>query len=123
MLTTELVRRGARRHANRTAVISGDSSLTFRGVDEPANRMASVLIGLGVTPGSRLGLLVDNSLWSVPIDFACLKAGAVRAPLNARLAADEQARMLTATGVHLLVHGAALAERAADLAERVEGLR
>jgi acyl-CoA synthetase (AMP-forming)/AMP-acid ligase II len=123
VLTTELVRRGARRHGNRTAVIAGDRSLSFREVDESANRMAHVLIGLGIERGTRVGLLVDNGLWSVPIDFACLKAGAVRVPLNARLAADEQARMLEATGVHTLVHSPALAERAADLADRMPGLR
>jgi acyl-CoA synthetase (AMP-forming)/AMP-acid ligase II len=123
VLTTELVRRGARRHGNRTAVIAGEQSLTFREVDETANRMANVLIGLGVERGTRVGLLVDNGLWSVPIDFACLKAGAVRVPLNARLAADEQARMLEATGVTTLVHSAALAERAGELAGRVDGLR
>ena len=122
MLTTELVRRGARRHAERVAVWSGDRSLTFREVDEAANRMAHVLAGLGVARGTRIGLLVDNGLWSIPVDFACLKAGAVRVPLNARLSADEQARMLRATGVRTLVFGAALAERAAELAERVDGL-
>jgi acyl-CoA synthetase (AMP-forming)/AMP-acid ligase II len=123
MLTTELVRRGARRHGNRTAVIWGEESLSFREVDEAANRMAHVLIGLGVERGARVGLLVDNGLWSVPIDFGCLKAGAVRVPLNARLAAEEQARMLVATGVRTLVHGTALAERAGELAARVPGLR
>ena len=39
MLTTELVRRGARRHGDRTAVIAGDRSLSFREVDETANRI------------------------------------------------------------------------------------
>jgi acyl-CoA synthetase (AMP-forming)/AMP-acid ligase II len=123
VLTTELVRRGARRHGNRTAVFSGDESLTFREVDQTANRMAHVLAGLGVRRGMPVGLLVDNGLWSVPVDFACLKAGAVRVPLNARLSADEQARMLAATGVGTLVFGAALAERAAELATRLDGLR
>ncbi|MDQ1662774.1 MAG: hypothetical protein QOJ68_2754 [Blastococcus sp.] len=123
MLTTELVRRGARRHGNRTAVFTGEQSLTFAEVDAAANRMAHVLAGLGIRRGSPVGLLVDNGLWSIPVDFACLKAGAVRVPLNARLAADEQARMLTATGVGTLVFGPALAERAADLAGRVDGLR
>src|SRR4051812_41860933 len=84
--------------------------------------MAHVLIGLGVTRGTRVGLLVDNGLWSVPIDFACLKAGAARVPLNARLSAEEQARMLRATGVRTLVFGPALCKRAAELAERVDAL-
>ena len=104
-------------------MISGEESLTFREVDEAANRMANVLIGLGVVRGTHVGLLVDNGLWSVPIDFACLKAGAVRVPLNARLSAEEQARMLQATGVRMLIHGTALDERAAELAARLPGLR
>ncbi|NMI01029.1 class I adenylate-forming enzyme family protein [Pseudonocardia acidicola] len=122
MLAVELVRRGAARHANRTAVLCGAESMTFAEVDEAANRMAHVLTGLGAGRGVRIGLLIDNGLWSIPVDFACLKAGAVRVPLNARLSADEQARMLAATGVRLLVHGAALAGRAAELAARVDGL-
>jgi acyl-CoA synthetase (AMP-forming)/AMP-acid ligase II len=122
MLTTELIRRGAARHAERVAVHSGDDSLTFREVDTTANRIAHVLAGRGVQPGTRVGLLVDNGLWSVPVDFACMKAGAVRVPLNSRLSADEQVRMLEATGVRILVFGAALAGRAAELAGRVDGL-
>jgi fatty-acyl-CoA synthase len=65
VLTTELVRRGARRHGTRTAVISGERSLTFREVDETANRMANVLIGLGVERGTRVGLLaLREPLWA-----------------------------------------------------------
>jgi acyl-CoA synthetase (AMP-forming)/AMP-acid ligase II len=123
MLTVELVRRGAARHAARTAVRCGDRSLTFAEVDAAANRIANVLAGLGVGRGNRVGLLIDNGIWSIPVDFACLKAGAARVPLNARLAADEQARMLDATGVRLLVHGTAHAERAGELAARLDGLR
>ncbi|WP_219415521.1 AMP-binding protein [Pseudonocardia nigra] len=123
VLAVEMVRRGAARHGSRTAVVSGNRSLTHAEVDEAANRLAHVLAGLGVTRGTRVGLLLDNGLWSVPVDFACLKAGAARVPLNARLAVDEQARMLSATGVRLLVASADLAGRAAELAEHVDGLR
>jgi acyl-CoA synthetase (AMP-forming)/AMP-acid ligase II len=123
MLTVELVRRGAARHTGRTAVRSGDQSLTFTEVDEAANRIAHVLAGLGVARGMRVGLLINNGIWSIPVDFGCLKAGAARVPLNARLAADEQARMLAATGVRLLVHSTALADRAGELAAQVDGLR
>ena len=123
MLAVDLMRRGAARHMGRTAVRFENQSLTFAEVDAAANRMANVLAGLGVTRTARVGLLIDNGIWSIPIDFACLKAGTARVPLNVRLAADEQARMLTATGVRLLVHSAGQAERAADLAGRVDRLR
>ena len=123
MLAVELVRRGAARFGPRTAVRFGDRSMTFTEVDRAASRMANVLAGLGARAGDRIGLLVDNGLWSIPVDFACLKAGVVRVPLNARLSADEQARMLAATGVRTLVHSAELAGRAAELTDRVDGLR
>jgi acyl-CoA synthetase (AMP-forming)/AMP-acid ligase II len=123
MLTVDMVRAGARRHRDRVAIRYEDRSLTFRQVDETANRMANVLLGIGVEPGERIGLLVGNGLWTVPLDFACLKAGACRVPLNARLSLDEHARMLTDAGVRRLVHETSLAGRAGELAERLDGLQ
>ena len=70
MLTVDMVRAGARRHGDRVAIRYGERSLTFRQVDEAANRMANVLLGMGVEPGERVGLLLGNGLWTVPLDFA-----------------------------------------------------
>ncbi|GAA4497674.1 fatty acid--CoA ligase [Actinoallomurus oryzae] len=123
MLTVDMVRAGARRHGDRVAIRYGERSLTFRQVDEAANRMANVLLGMGVEPGERVGLLLGNGLWTVPLDFACLKARACRVPLNARLSLEEHARMLADAGVRTLVHESALAERAGELGERLDGLR
>ena len=120
MLTAELIRRGARRFPDRTALLCGDDALTFAEVDELANRLAHAL---AQAPRSRVGLLLGNSLLSVPLDFACVKGGLVRVPLNTRLAAAEQEQMLRGTEVTLLVHGAPEAERAAELAERIPALR
>ncbi|MFI5610967.1 AMP-binding protein [Amycolatopsis sp. NPDC051903] len=123
MLAVELVRRGAQRFADRTAVVVGDREFSYAEVDERASRLANALLSAGVGRGTRVGLLVDNGEWSVPLDFACLKAGATRVPLNARLAVAEQSRMLTESGVTLLVYSAPLAERAVALAEALDGLR
>jgi acyl-CoA synthetase (AMP-forming)/AMP-acid ligase II len=123
MLTVDMVRAGARRHRDRVAIRHGDRSLTFRQVDEAANRMANVLLGAGVEAGERVGLLLGNGPWTVPLDFACLKARACRVPLNARLSLDEHARTLADAGVRTLVYEAALAGRADELGERLDGLR
>lgn len=120
MLTVDLVRRGAARFGPRTAVRFGAESLTYTQVDEAANAMARVLHAHGAEPGSRVALLLGNGLWSIATDFACLKAGVARVPLNARLSAAEQGRMLEETGVRLLVHDAALAERAGELAASLD---
>ncbi len=122
MLTVDLVRRGARHHGPRVAVQYRDRALTFTDVDELSNRLANALIAYGVTPQAPVGLLVDNGVHSIPLDFACLKARAVRVPLNSRLGRAEHACMLRETGVRTLVYSPALAERAAMLAMDVDDL-
>src|SRR5262249_14174623 len=97
MLTVELIRRGARYFANRTAMLFEDESLTFAEVDELSNRFAHVLARNGIGRGERLAILANNSLYSMPVDFACVKAGAARTPLNARLSMDEHEHMLRET--------------------------
>ncbi len=123
MLTTEMIERGARRFADRTAVLFGDERRTFAEVDALANRIANVLVDrFGVTPGRRIGLLSNNALYSLSLDFGCVKTRGVRVPLNPRLSAVEQAAMLTGMKVDLLLHGPDLVERARELKAAVPGL-
>jgi acyl-CoA synthetase (AMP-forming)/AMP-acid ligase II len=109
--TAELIRRGARQHRGRTATLCGDERLTFTEADELASRIANVLLGRG---HERIGLLVENSLWSVPLDFACAKARIARVPLNPRLGAVEQREILRLAGLQLLV-----SDRPAELGAEV----
>jgi fatty-acyl-CoA synthase len=123
MLTVELIRRGARYFSERKAVLFEDKSLTFAEVDDLSNRFAHVLARNGIDRGGRLAILANNSLHSVPVDFGCVKAGAARTPLNARLSIDEHEHMLRETGAHLVIYDAELAERAKALSSRVKGLK
>jgi len=122
MLTVELIRRGARYFPERTAVLFEDKSLTFAEVDELSNRFAHVLARNGITRGSRLAILANNSIYSMPVDFGCIKAGAARTPLNARLSIDEHEHMLRETGAQVVIYDAELAERAELLATRIDSL-
>ncbi len=124
MTTTylELINRGARHYPHRTAIVFGDRKMTFAEVDALSSRLANALHALGAGHGTRVGLLINNSLYSVPMDFACVKAGINRVPLNARLSVAEHARMLRETGCEMLVFGADLKERAEALREELPGL-
>jgi fatty-acyl-CoA synthase len=116
MLASELIRRGALYHGDRAAIRFGDESLTFRQVDRLSNRIANLLIaGLGLAKGSPIALLLDNGLYSLPCDFACVKAGLTRTPLNGRLSLAEHVRMLELIAACTLIHGPTQAERAAAL--------
>ena len=117
MLVTELIRRGALYHGDRTAILFGDERLTFREVDRFSNRVAHALAGLGLAKGDPILLLLDNGLHSVPCDFGCAKAGLVRTPLNGRLSLAEQLAMIDTIAGRTLIYGASQAERAAAIRE------
>jgi len=53
------------------------SQLTFEQLDRESDRLARGLIRLGVTPGTRLVLMVRPSLEFITLTFALFKAGAV----------------------------------------------
>lgn len=117
MLVTDMIRRGAEAHGARTAILFGDDRLSVADVDALSSRLARALAGrLGLAPGTRVGLLADNGPTSMALDFACATARLTRVPLNARLSAEEQQRMLGALQVRALIHGPGFADRAAGFA-------
>ncbi|HTU13174.1 MAG TPA: AMP-binding protein [Allosphingosinicella sp.] len=123
MLVTDYIRRGALYHRDRTALMFGEARLSFAQVESLSNRVAQVLGGaLGLAKGTNVALLLDNDLVSVPTDFACMKAGLVRTPLNGRLSLDEHVAMLGKIGATRLIHGPSQAERAATLKAALPGL-
>lgn len=116
MLVTELIRRGALYHRDRTALLFGGEAMTFGQVESLSNRVAQALGGrLGLSKGSPVCLLWDNSLLGVPADFGCVKAGLQRTPLNGRLSLDEHRAMIEKIGARTLLYGPSQAERAAAL--------
>jgi fatty-acyl-CoA synthase len=124
MLVTELITRGARQFGPRTAILFEDQSLTFTEADRLAAQIANTLLGpCRAHSGDRIGLFLGNSLYSIPTDFACAKAGLTRVPLNARLAEAEHLHMLSTAKVSLLIHDAQYTSRAEALQAEIPGLR
>ncbi|WP_034387992.1 class I adenylate-forming enzyme family protein [Comamonas composti] len=118
----DLIRRGALEHGPRTAIVYGGQCMTFAEVDALSSRLAHALHASGVGQGARVGLLLNNGLYSVPLDFACVKGGLNRVPLNSRLSLAEHLSMLGETGCTHLVFGEGLQERASELAAGKPGL-
>ena len=121
-LTIDLIERGAAMNADRVALVFEDGELSFAEVNHQANQLAHALSFVGANHRSRVALLVNNSLISVPLDFGCVKAGVNRVPLNARLSLEEHVRMVTEAECGILIFSADLAERAAELVEKLPSL-
>ncbi|GGD98641.1 non-ribosomal peptide synthetase [Paenibacillus nasutitermitis] len=79
---------------DRIAIRMGEETLSYRTLNERANRLAHVLIGKGVRRGTVVGLLARHSIESVVGILAVLKAGGAYLPLDPGLPADRIRYML-----------------------------
>ena len=79
----------ARLHPHKVALVRGDERLTYRQVDEEANRLDHTLIAAGVKRGDRVVTFLPNSVEAVLAIFATLKAGGVFVVLNPTTKTDK----------------------------------
>jgi len=82
-------------HGDRLFVISGDRELTYRQFRELEFRTASSLARRGVRSGSRVALLLGNTIEHLACWMGIVRLGAIAVSLNARLAiAEIRARLV-----------------------------
>ncbi|MDV3126107.1 amino acid adenylation domain-containing protein [Mycobacterium sp. 21AC1] len=72
-----------------------DRTLTYRELDEAANRLAHVLVARGVGPGERVALLSERSANAVIAFLAVLKTGAAYVPIDPVVPASRLEFILT----------------------------
>ncbi|MFE9095751.1 long-chain fatty acid--CoA ligase [Streptomyces sp. NPDC007264] len=96
--------RRARKTPHRTALIHGDTRVTYAELSERCTRLAHALRARGVRPGDRIAYLGPNHPAYLETLFAAGVLGAVFVPLNNRLAEPEIAYQLADSGARALVH-------------------
>jgi amino acid adenylation domain-containing protein/FkbM family methyltransferase len=80
-----------------------EESLTYRALNERANRLAHHLRGLGVGPEERVGICLERSPEMVVSLLAVLKAGGAYVPLDPAYPAERLAFMLADSGAAVLL--------------------
>jgi len=85
----DLIRKSAVFYASKPAIVYEGRTLTYREVDERANRLANALAQLGLRPGSRVATLQHNCLEYVEICFGLIKGGFPQLIMNPRLNPSE----------------------------------
>lgn len=100
-----LVQRQAAATPDAPAVVFGDHEMSYRQLDEDAERLATVLTGRGVGRGALVGICLSRSPDLVVAVLAVLKAGAAYLPLDPDYPADRLALMCADAAPSLvLVH-------------------
>nr|AGS49567.1 long-chain-fatty-acid--CoA ligase [uncultured bacterium esnapd10] len=85
------------------AVSDAGLALTYRELDERANRLANRLIELGVQPEDAVGVLLERSPEVVVATLAIVKAGGVYVPLHHGFPAERMRLVLQETEAQLLI--------------------
>lgn len=108
----------AARFGDRVALADPAGVLTYRQLDAEVTALAGELAGLGVGPGSRVGIPAPRARAAVTAIYAVLRTGALAAPLDVSDPPARLARSVRGSGLHfLLTTDPARAAEAARLLE------
>lgn len=118
-----MLNRAAERHGEKTAIICGDVTWSYRTFRNEVDRLASGLRRMGLSPGDRVAILARNSHAFVALRFAIARADAVLVPINFMLNADDVRYILDHSGARtLFVDHHTIATALSARSEQVEHL-
>ena len=106
----------AERHPDHPAVEDGDRVISYRELDERSNRLAHLLLSLGVRRGDRVGFYLDKSIESVLAIYGILKAGAAYIPFDPNAPTARLGYIARNAGLRVLVTGVGKQQEWAGLA-------
>jgi carnitine-CoA ligase len=117
-----LLRAQGARLGGRTWAIFEDSSLSFEQADQHVDVYATSLMTIGVKPGDRVGVMLDNSIEFLLLALALGRIGAVFVPLNLALKGESLTHPLRQSGISTLAIEPSLVERVAENRDRLPAL-
>src|SRR5918995_4164987 len=97
------LQRSASVFREKPAVVYGDRVWTYPEIAQRVNRLASALLGAGVSRGDRVAYLVPNIPAMLEGHFAVPLAGAILVAINTRLSSPEVRYILEHSGAKILV--------------------
>jgi non-ribosomal peptide synthetase component F len=98
----------AEKNPDKTALVLTGETMTYRQLNERANRLARRLRDSGVGPDDVVGLIVDRSFEMIVSIFAVLKAGGAYMPIDPDYPAERIGYMLDNSGAKILLTKRAL---------------
>ena len=116
MNIASLIEQSCKENADKFCVVDGDHRLTYRDMEERANRLARALVEMGVEPGDRVGIFLTNCFQYIEMFYAITKIGAIFVSLNFRLREKETTYILNNAEAKILIMG----ERYVNLMQSIQ---
>ncbi|MGB4400870.1 MAG: amino acid adenylation domain-containing protein [Daejeonella sp.] len=86
-----------------TALIRLENSLSYRNLNERANKLARYLVSQGVKPGSNIGLLAGRDFDMIIGMYAIMKTGSAYIPIDPEYPADRQKYILNQSSASYVI--------------------
>ncbi len=100
-----LLNQACSRYRDRPLLSSSERTLSYKQFEAEARCVAAALAKRGIGRGDRVAILLRNCLEFLVVDYAIMKLGAVKIPLNEMLSADDVEYIFTHAKVRgLVVH-------------------
>ncbi len=87
---------------DKIAITFEDQTYTYRAIDAAANRIANGLVGIGIKPGDRVAVHLDNRPDFILIYLGVMRAGGVLVPTNVMYTAEEMEHILGDSGARAI---------------------
>lgn len=101
----ELLQANCKRYPKKPALVYGNKRMTYEELDREINILASGFHSLGIGRGTKVAMLMKNSINFVTSFFSLMKLGAYISPINYRLQMHEISELLTVAGCEYLILG------------------
>lgn len=123
MLVQEILELPARHHPDKPAAWFNGVWKTYSDLNRQAACVASYIASLGVKPGERVAILLENSFDYIAAHFGALKAGAVEVSLNTELSADGLKQLLHDCEAQVLIAGNKFFKQWSGIVSELPGLK
>lgn len=98
-----LLRRHALYRPTHTALVTGETELTWAELDARVDKVVSALTSLGLSKGDRIATMLDNGIEIIEMYHAAARAGFVAVPLSPLLRGDGLVNLLVDSGAKVLI--------------------
>jgi acyl-CoA synthetase (AMP-forming)/AMP-acid ligase II len=123
MLTGDMLRRAAYRFPGKAAILWNDAALSYRALNEAANRLARALVAAKLPRQAKVGMLSRNRPDYGVVFFGVAKSGCVLVNVSVLYAPDELAFVLDKADVELLIFEDVFADKVAAVRERLPRIK
>src|SRR5688572_25042006 len=110
---------------DRPAVVMATSGdvVSYRQLDEEANRLSHALRTAGLKPGDHVALCLENSARFLAVIWGCHYAGLYYTAMSSQLTTEEMAYILEDCGAQAFITSTYKADQAAELLDQMPAVK